>query len=58
MFASKRTVARASGETSKNYWNNKMRHRGMQKDRIQITPDGKVIQHYKMARFHGGVVIK
>lgn len=51
MYASKRSVAKAQGlsnDKSKNYNINKFRHRGMQKDRIQITPDGKVIQHYKM----------
>ncbi len=49
MYASKRSVAKAQGDyDSKNYWNNKIRHRGMQKDHLQITPDGKVIQHYKM----------
>lgn len=51
MYASKRSVAKAQGtntENVKNYHINKIRHRGMQKDHIQITPDGKVIQHYKM----------
>ena len=51
MYASKRSVAKAqdlNAESSKNYRTNKIRHRGMQKDHIQITPDGKVIQHYKM----------
>lgn len=51
MYASKRSVAKAqnlNAESIKNYWANKIRHRGMQKSHIQITPDGKVIQHYKM----------
>ena len=51
MYASKRSVAKAQGlsaDKSKNYNINKFRHRGMQKDCIQVTPDGKVIQHYKM----------
>ena len=51
MYASKRSVAKAQGwnaETRKNSKMNRLRHRGMQKDHIQITPDGKVIQHYKM----------
>ena len=52
MYASKRSVAKAQewdAETRKNTRNNKLRHRGMQKDHIQITPDGKVIQHYKFS---------
>ena len=50
-YASKRSVAKAQGwnaENSKNTQINKIRHRGMQKGHLQITPDGKVIQHYKM----------
>lgn len=50
-YASKRSVAKAQGwnaENSKNTQINKIRHRGMQKGHIQITPDGKVIQHYRM----------
>lgn len=48
-YASKRSVAKAQGtDNSKNTQINKIRHRGMQKDHIQITPDDKVIQHYKM----------
>ena len=50
-YTSKRSVAKAQGwntENSKNTQINKIRHRGMQKGHLQITPDGKVIQHYKM----------
>ena len=50
-YASKRSVAKAQGldaEKSKNTQINKIRHRGMQKGHLQITPDGKVIQHYRM----------
>ena len=48
-YASKRSVAKAQGtDNSKNAQINKIRHRGMQKGHLQITPDGKVIQHYKM----------
>ena len=48
-YASKRSVAKAQGmDNSKNIQINKIRHRGMQKGHLQITPDGKVIQHYKM----------
>ena len=48
-YASKRSVAKAQGmDNSKNVQINKIRHRGMQKGHLQITPDGKVIQHYKM----------
>lgn len=51
MYASKRSVAKAQGlsaDKSKNNNINKIRHRGMQKDHIQVAPDGKIIQHYKM----------
>jgi uncharacterized protein YdhG (YjbR/CyaY superfamily) len=49
MYASKRSVAKTQGtKDSRSHRINKIRHRGMQKDHIQITPDGKVIQHYKM----------
>lgn len=49
MYASKRSVAKAQGTSnSSNARINVIRHRGMQKDHLQITPDGKVIQHYKM----------
>lgn len=51
MYASYRTVSKAQGWDDKKRENariNKLRHRGMMKDHIQITPDGKVIQHYKM----------
>lgn len=48
-YASKRSVSKAQGtDNSKNYRINKLRHRGMQKSYVQITPDGKVIQHYKV----------
>jgi len=48
-YASKRSVAKAQGtDNSKNTRMNAIRHRGMQKGHLQITPDGKVIQHYKM----------
>lgn len=33
---------------NKNAKINRMRHRGMRKSHVQVTPDGKVIQHYKM----------
>jgi len=49
MYASKRSVAKAQGlneKTRNDAALNKYRHRGMQKAHIQITPDGKVIQHY------------
>jgi len=52
MYASYRTVSKAQGWDDKKRENariNKLRHRGMQKDHIQITPDGKVIQHYKFS---------
>ena len=48
MYASKRSVAKAQGTKDNSFKINKLRHRGMQKDHIQVTPDGKVIQHYKM----------
>jgi hypothetical protein len=51
MYANKRSVAKAQGakgETKKNTMINKIRHRGAQHDHIQVTPDGKVIQHYKV----------
>ena len=48
-YASKRSVAKAQGtDNSKNTHMNAIRHRGMQRDHIQIAPNGKVIQHYKM----------
>lgn len=48
-YASKRLVAKAQGTSnSSNARINVIRHRGMQKGHLQITPDGKVIQHYKM----------
>lgn len=49
MYASKKSVAKAQG--SKGFSSTKingLKHRGMQKDHIQVTPDGKMIQHYKM----------
>ena len=51
MYASYRTVSKAQGwdaDRNEKTRRNKLSHRGMQKDHIQITPDGKVIQHYKM----------
>ena len=51
-YASKRSVAKAQGlneKTSNDARINRIRHRGMQKSHIQITPDGKVIQHYVMS---------
>lgn len=48
MYVNKRSIARAQGISNNNARVNRLRHRGMQKDHIQITPDGKVIQHYKM----------
>ena len=48
-FASRKSVAKAQGtDNSKNTRMNAIRHRGMQKGHLQITPDGKVIQHYLM----------
>ena len=34
--------------SNKNGKINRIRHRGMRKSHVQVTPDGKVIQHYKM----------
>ena len=48
MYASKRSVAKAQGTKDNSFKINKLRHRGMQKDHIQVTPDGKTIQHYRM----------
>lgn len=51
MYTSYRTVSRAQGwddKTKENGAINKLRHRGMQKSHIQVTPDGKVIQHYRI----------
>jgi len=50
-YASKRSVAKAQGlnaDQKRNTRINALRHRGMQKDHVQITPDGKKIVHYKM----------
>ena len=49
MYASKRTVEKAQGLNEKNRNAARLNHfknRGRQKSHIQITPDGKVIQHY------------
>ncbi len=48
MYASKRSVNKAQGISNVNAKINAFRHRGAQKTHIQITPDGKVIQHYKV----------
>ncbi len=51
MYASKRSVEKAqdaNAEKTRHYHTNLIRHRGMQKDHLQVTPDGKVIRHYKM----------
>ena len=48
MYASKRSIKKANGSEMSKTVINKLRHKGMQKDHIQVTPDGKVIQHYKM----------
>ena len=48
MYANKRSVNKAQGVTNAYSKINAYRHKGMQKSHIQITPDGKVIQHYKM----------
>ena len=51
MYASKKSVTKAQGlntTQSKNTKINTLRHRGMQKTHVQVTPDGKVIQHYKV----------
>ena len=49
MYASKKSVAKAQGSKGVSSTKvNKLKHRGMQKDHVQVTPDGKVIQHYKM----------
>lgn len=51
MYASYRTVSKAQGwddKTKENGATNRLRHRGMQKSHLQVTPDGKVIQHYRI----------
>lgn len=49
MYASKKSVAKAQGSKGVSSTKlNELKHRGMQKDHIQVTPDGKVIQHYRM----------
>ena len=48
MYASKRSIKKANGSEMSKTVINKLRHKGMQKDHIQVTPDGKMIQHYKM----------
>ena len=48
MYATKKSIAKAQGTDNSKNTTNKFRHRGMQKGHLQITPDGKVIQHYKM----------
>ena len=48
-YASKKSIAKAQGVGySKDSKVNTIRHRGMQRDHVQVTPDGKVIQHYRM----------
>lgn len=49
MYANKKSVAKAQGAGSTNQNKmNELRHKGMQKGHIQVTKDGKVIQHYRM----------
>jgi len=51
MYASYRTVSKAQGwddKRRKQGARNAFRHKGMVKSHVQITPDGKVIQHYLM----------
>lgn len=51
MYASQRSVNKNSETMMRRREaarKNRLAHKGMSKDHIQITPDGKVIQHYKM----------
>ena len=51
MYASQRSVNKNStiiNDRKRKAEHNRLIHKGMMKDHIQITPDGKVIQHYKM----------
>jgi len=51
MYASQRSVNKNSeilNHRKDQAKRNAVIHKGMQKDHTQITPDGKVIQHYKM----------
>ena len=51
MYASQRSVNKNStiiNDRKRKAERNRLVHRGMMKDHVQITPDGKVIQHYKM----------
>lgn len=51
MYASYRTVAKAQGwdiEKKNASRRNRLAHRGMMKSYVQVTPDGKTIQHYKL----------
>jgi len=48
MYASKRSINKAQGISNAYSKINAYRHKGMRKAHLQITPDGKVIQHYKM----------
>lgn len=51
MYASYRTVANAQGwdaEKKNASRRNRLAHKGMMKTHVQVTPDGKIIQHYKM----------
>ena len=50
MYASYRTVSKAQGWDDRRREQsaiNRLRHRKMQKTHTQVTPDGKVIQHYR-----------
>lgn len=51
MYANKRTVEKAQNLNAKHRQDarrNRIIHRGMQKSHVQVLPDGKTIQHYKM----------